>query len=37
MANHGTDPERRFFLTAVTAVVDGAGIAFGAVPFMASF
>ena len=37
MANDGTDPERRFFVTAATTVVDGVGIAFGAVPFMASF
>ena len=37
MANDGTDPERRFFVTAATTVVDGVGIAFGAVPFIASF
>jgi ubiquinol-cytochrome c reductase iron-sulfur subunit len=37
MANDETNQDRRFFLTAATTVVGGVGMAFGAVPFIASF
>ena len=37
MALDDTDKDRRFFLTATTAVVGGVGAAFAAVPFIASF
>ncbi len=37
MSPDDTDKDRRFFLTATTAVVGGVGAAFAAVPFIASF